>query len=50
MVNQEFIDEYGSQLKYDSQGKPTVESLLKIPAVKYIFDSQVDDALQNLNK
>ena len=50
MVNQEFIDKYGGKLKYDSQGKPTISSLLKIPAVKYIFDSQVNNALQNLNK
>ena len=50
MVNQEFIEKYGGILKYDSQGKPTLSSLLKVPAVKYIFDSNTSDVLGNLNK
>lgn len=50
MVDQDFIDQYGGVLKYDSQGKPTLSSLLKIPAVKYIFDSRTDNVLGNLNK
>ena len=50
MVDDQFIDKYGGVLKYDSQGKPTLSSLLKIAAVKHIFDSRTDNALGNLNK
>ena len=33
MIDDEFLDKYGGKLKYDSQGMPTLSSLLKIPAV-----------------
>lgn len=50
MIDNEFLDKYGGKLKYDSQGMPTLSSLLKIPAVALNFKIGDNEVLANLSK
>ena len=50
MIDDEFLDKYGGKLKYDSQGMPTLSSLLKIPAVALNFKIADNEVLANLSK